>query len=202
MYVQFESYGRDLWQYFVVMLIVFLLVLWLRKRNLSYLLCCFVFGVYLLFVIDKTLFPMIISGTFVDTMRQYTRGADINLIPFSFGRFGTLQDALPGLLQNILLTIPFGFGVNFIATLKARDFIWLVPAVGLSIELVQLIISLMLQYPYRVVDINDVLMNGLGVLIGYGAFRAFAWLYVWVTDRLQLQHRWLSAYVYDVTSRT
>jgi glycopeptide antibiotics resistance protein len=31
---------------------------------------------------------------------------------------------------------------------------------------------------YRGVNINDVLLNAVGVLIGYGIFRVFTWLYL------------------------
>jgi glycopeptide antibiotics resistance protein len=66
--------------------------------------------------------------------------------------------------------------VSFIARLKARDFLWLALTVGLSIELAQLAVSLVIGGAYRGVDINDVLLNAAGVLIGFACFRLFKML--------------------------
>ena len=43
----------------------------------------------------------------------------------------------------------------------------------LSIELVQLVISLSYGFPYRTVDINDVMLNLSGVMIGFALFCFF-----------------------------
>ena len=96
--------------------------------------------------------------------------------------------------------MPFGIGINFIAQLRMRSYVWLPFAVGLGIEEMQLAENLAVGYPYRVVDINDVWMNAIGVLIGYGAFRLFAWVYVAVTDRLNFKPGGLWAYIYSVAS--
>jgi len=96
--------------------------------------------------------------------------------------------------------MPFGFGINFIIPVKKRGLIWLPLAVGLGIEGTELVANLAVGYPYRVVDINDVWMDAVGVLIGYGAFRLFAWVYVAVTDRLNFKPGGLWAYIYSVAS--
>jgi len=38
------------------------------------------------------------------------------------------------------------------------------------------------------VDVNDVLLNAVGVLLGYGIFRIFAWLYLMITRRFRINH--------------
>ena len=65
----------------------------------------------------------------------------------------------------------------------------------------QLAISLGIGGPYRVVDITDILLNAIGVLIGYGLFKAFAWLYRRLTQRLNLKRRGLSAYLYEIAKQ-
>jgi len=87
--------------------------------------------------------------------------------------------------------VPLGFGLNFISRVRTRDILWLSITIGLGIEAIQFVVSLVLGYPYRVVDINDALLNAIGVLIGYGFFRAFAWLYLTITQRLKIEHRGL-----------
>ncbi|MDX2074966.1 MAG: VanZ family protein [bacterium] len=188
----------DVWFIALGILIVTLIILWRKKHSLSYLLCFSFFGIYLVYGIGKVFFPIYISGRFVDVMRQQPSLLDINLIPFYFGPFTTLSDALSGLILNIILTVPFGFGLNFIMRVRAKNFIWLAPAVGFGIEITQLIISLILRYPYRVIDINDALMNTLGVWIGYAIFRLFSWIYRWATKHFHIKHEGLSAYIYHV----
>jgi glycopeptide antibiotics resistance protein len=101
------------------------------------------------------------------------------------------------ILGNILLTVPFGFGIRFIARLKARDFLWLAPAVGLAIEGIQLGLSLALRSAFRAVDINDVLLNALGVGLGYGFFQIFAWGYRSMAVYLKKNPNGLRSYLQD-----
>ena len=54
--------------------------------------------------------------------------------------------------------------MNFIRRLRLKDILWLSFAVGFGIESVQLLMTLILRYPYRVVDINDVWLNAVGGL--------------------------------------
>lgn len=192
----------DIWPLGLVILGVLLVVLWRRTQSLSALLCLFIFGIYLLFAVDRAFFPIAISGSYADEMRKVERVSSfINLIPFNFN-FSEIPDIVfRQIFQNVLLTVPFGFGVSFVARLRAKDFAWLIPVIGFGIETMQVLISLLLRYPYRVIDINDALLNTLGVLIGYGSFRIFAWFYVWVVQRLGIKYRGLAAYIYDVASR-
>jgi glycopeptide antibiotics resistance protein len=54
-------------------------------------------------------------------------------------------------------------------------------AFGLIIEAVQLIIGLLLGYPYRVTDINDVIANALGVWLGFALFGLSTRIILWLT---------------------
>jgi hypothetical protein len=47
-------------------------------------------------------------------------------------------------------------------------------------------------------DVNDALLNTLGVLIGYALFRVFAWLYRWAAGHLGFLR---GGHVYTVTNR-
>src|SRR5690554_2838196 len=109
MRVVFSCFAVGIWPLSIGALVVLLILLWYRKRGVPYLICFFIFGVYLLYVLDKIFFPIYISGDYVDALRERPVASAINLNPLYFGRSGTLQTALPGLLMNIILTIPFGF---------------------------------------------------------------------------------------------
>ena len=89
------------------------------------------------------------------------------------------------IVDSILLTMPFGFGVSFIAQIKAGNIPWLALTVGLVFEAIQLAISLIFKSLFRVIDINDLLLNTIGVLLGYGVFMVFARAYLAITRHLQ-----------------
>jgi hypothetical protein len=48
---------------------------------------------------------------------------------------------------------------------------------SVAIELGQLVVNMVYRYSERSVDINDVISNYLGVVIGLGIFFVAAWLY-------------------------
>jgi glycopeptide antibiotics resistance protein len=151
----------------VTILVAILAAQWRRQRSLSYLICCAGFGIYGLAVLHITLFPIrILDGEIYYSGARFVQG--INLIPFNFDLSFIPHIVLYQIAQNVLLTIPLGFGVNFVAPIRLRSILWLALAVGIGIKTVQLMISLLIGYAYRVIDINDAILNTLGVLIGYG----------------------------------
>ena len=84
---------------------------------------------------------------------------------------------------------------------RRKDFLWLPLVVGFGIELSQLILNILLRYPYRVVDITDALLNAVGIWIGYSFFRLFSGLYIAITSKIRINHNCLFAYVQEITSR-
>ena len=157
-------------------LVVLLAILWRQKRSPAYLLCFSIFWVYLLIVAGVTIFPVPLSGALVGRQPAAHILSRVNLVPFEFGKLFDLHSNVifRELIGNILLTVPFGFGISFIAWVRGKQFPWLAIAVGLAIETTQLLVSLGIGGVYRGVDINDVLLNAGGVLAGYGFFRAIA----------------------------
>lgn len=197
MAIDFDILG---WIVGFIVLAVLLAVQRKRQCNIPYLLFFSIFWVYLLLVIKWTLFPIYIDSFRREMMgRQFT--SSINLIPFHFGQSIDLSHALPGLILNTILTMPAGFGISFITRFRLKDLFWLVAAFGAGIEGLQLAISLLLGYPYRTIDVNDVIFNSLGVLLGYGLFRLFARGYVAISQRLKIRNKGLPSYVYEVSSQ-
>ena len=180
----------------VGILCVLLPILWWRKHNLSYLLFFSIFWIYLLAVVQAVIFPFVINTAYGNA----TFTPSINLIPFYFGSCFTYMPALcvRGILENIILTIPFGFGINFLVRVKPRNFFWLAISIGLGFELSQLAISLVFRSAFRAVDINDAILNAAGVLLGYVFFRAFAWAYIKATEHFGIKHKRLFADIYDI----
>lgn len=151
-----------------------------QKRSPSYLICFSLFWAYLLFLLNVTLFPIPvdIAGAWFPNERVLFILTHVNLIPFSYVDFFNKYVVFVEIVRNIFLTIPFGFGINFIARVKSKNILWLGVAVGFAIEIAQLVVSLAIGGAYRTVDITDILLNMAGVWLGYGLFKMFALSYL------------------------
>lgn len=101
----------------------------------------------------------------------------INPVPFatigaSIG-LGLEWPAARFLLGNVGAFVPVGL---LLPLLRPRDHAWrralaIGLVISLAIELTQLGLSLMMGYAYRVADVDDVILNVTGVVLGYAAFR-------------------------------
>jgi glycopeptide antibiotics resistance protein len=195
-------------------MLVILLILLRRKRSPSYLVCFAVFWLYLMFVVSQTIFPIPLLD------RMQTRSSliyilsRVNLLPFNYGQLFDppfsyaklyeypLNVISQEIIGNILLTMPFGFGLPFLARFKPGSFPWLAVGAGLAIEMTQLGFCLLVGADYRTVDITDVLLNAAGALLGYTLFRGFALVFVAISNRIKLKQSGLFAYVYEVAINT
>jgi glycopeptide antibiotics resistance protein len=154
-----------------------------RKRGWKYLAGLILLGLYLIVVIEEIFFPIPLPGnwphnlTWKDTIQALSQ---INLIPFRYsGTYNSLSSYRPllkDIIGNILLTIPVGLGFSFLTPLRGKTVIFLALGVGLTMEGIQLLMKLLLGVFYHVVDINDVLMNALGILAGYESYRLTSWI--------------------------
>jgi glycopeptide antibiotics resistance protein len=181
-------------------LIIFLILL--RRRGLAYLFCFTLFGFYLLFVVSAIVFPIPLPERIGQLQPPTYIFSRMNLIPFNFGGLFNLRSNIifEQTIGNILLTMPFGFGIPFLVRFKPKHFPWLAIGAGLTTETAQLGVSLLIGCVYRSVDINDVLLNTAGALLGYALFRGFAWLYVAISKRIKIRQSGLFAYVYEVAN--
>ena len=191
MLIWFDEY--DLLIGFAILLVLLPILYW-RKRSLSYLLFFSIFWIYLLAVVQVVFFPIAINPD-----QNGAFSLSINLIPFYFRDCSMLGLCIRDILENIILTIPFGLGINFLTRIKPGNIIWLAITIGFGFELYQLLISLVLRNGFRAVDINDSILNGTGVLLGYILFRVFAWVFIRVTTRFEIKHKWLFAYIYEIS---
>jgi glycopeptide antibiotics resistance protein len=174
--------GISLWPAGILALGITLAVLRRRGHRWSWLACFALFWLYCMAALDRVFFPLELNGAHVDALRGVPIRDRINLIPFNTGRYPLTEPALVGMFQNVLLTIPFGFGLNFLTRRRALDFVWMALGIGLGLESAQLLLDLALVCPYRVVDVTDSILNAAGVLLGYVIFRLVEWGYRRVTN--------------------
>ncbi len=125
--------------------------------------------IYILFVLSLTLFPIPIQKELIMQMQsdQFLKN---NYIPFSNMNDQTMITQIGG---NILLTLPMGFYIPFlirkiISYPKIASYGFFI---AMTIELLQFTISMLIGVTYRVTDIDDVILNTLGVVVGYLFFR-------------------------------
>lgn len=159
-------------------LVILLAIVWRQKRSLSQLFYFSIFWIYIVLLIGATIFPVPFLKNGDERQPALYILSRVNLVPLHFGGLFNLHPNIifRELLGNILLTVPIGFGIPFLSGLREKQIPWLAMGVGLSIELTQLMISLWIGSAYRGVDINDVLLNAAGVMLGYVFFRVCTWL--------------------------
>ncbi len=137
--------------------------------------------VYCLAVISVTLFPLPVQKSVLERRRSpdYPNPKH-NFVPIvdlvkvaRLGNFRTVARVFGG---NILLFIPLG---ALLPVLNRRfnnlQSIFLSGVLGsVTVEGLQLLISLVLGFNYRTVDVDDIILNTSGAIIGYGFLRLLA----------------------------
>lgn len=130
----------------------FLLLCKIRFRGFKRSAGCFIFAVYLAAVYQLTGLPTITFTRFE---------INLNLIPF----IGMIEDIKTAML-NVLLFVPLGFILPLLWTKyrHMKNTLCFGFCMTTAIELLQL-------FTYRATDVDDMLTNLLGTMLGYVAFR-------------------------------
>jgi glycopeptide antibiotics resistance protein len=149
-----------------------------KKKSVVYLLFFTIFYIYLYKVLDYTLIQfqsLLLLKHFIPglMLNGVTAGESFNLIPLVTLTIGDLRTSL----LNILLMVPFGFGLPFIANSSAERTVVTGALFSIVIELLQLITGLTAKTTFRIADVNDVIFNTAGVAIGYLLFDGFVRMY-------------------------
>lgn len=154
----------------IIYLIVAAIIGYQRHIPISRQFLYLVLFVYLMGVIAVTLFPIPVSRQLIGP----GSGSNNNLIPFHsiFGMWLNNPDRLNALLNlfgNMMLFFPFGFLFPLIFKKLKRAYI-IIPlsiAGSLIIESSQFIISTIIGYTYRSFDVDDLILNTAGAIIGW-----------------------------------
>ena len=140
----------------------------------------FILFVYLLGVIAITLFPIPVDPGIVNPLRSNSGGISSNLVPFSTIVFMIKNDpwrfnAFLNIAGNIVLFAPFGFlwPILFKNLNQASRIIPIGFVSTLIVESSQFTISSILGFTYRSFDVDDLILNTLGVIVGYVLLRLF-----------------------------
>ena len=160
------------------------------NKSKMYLFFFSIFFFYILNVVKFTLFPIIVGTSFAEEMKETTTiASNINLIPFNY-------QYIAQTLLNILLPVPFGFGLPYVKRkMNFKTIVGCGLLFTLLIETAQLIISFIIGYAYRIIDINDVLANLFGVILGYIAFLLFSKMILWIIEKYIPKNEKLSPFL-------
>jgi glycopeptide antibiotics resistance protein len=142
-----------------------------KKESLIYVIFFTVFYFYLFKVLDYTLFQfqsLLLLKHFMPELilNGQAAGKRMNFTPLVAL---TPQDIKTSLL-NVLLLVPFGFGLPFITNLRMKKVVVIGGLFSVVIEFLQWLTGLMAKLTFRVADINDVIFNTIGVVVGYILF--------------------------------
>jgi glycopeptide antibiotics resistance protein len=167
-----------------------------KKKSLVYLIFFTIFYVYLYKVLDYTLFQFqfqflqyFMPGHLI--LHGYTVGENMNLIPLITLTPGDLKTSL----LNILLLIPFGFGLPFITNFRMKKIVVIGALFSIVIEFLQLITGFMAKFTFRIADINDVIFNTVGVAIGYILFVGFVRIYRHISHNQEISGSLILRYI-------
>ncbi|WP_411348234.1 VanZ family protein [Paenibacillus sp. WLX2291] len=167
-------FDSTIWLIGIVLLLIVLLILRrMYHKSLTELLLTGLFGIYLLNVIKYTFFPFPVDSQLLELMR--ITGGDkgmvrLNLIPFHSQFYDSILVDKSNYL-NVLMTIPYGLLLPLLISMTTRRMLLFAVGIGLVIETLQGMIDLLLGFTYRTVDVNDIIFNFTGAMLGWAMLR-------------------------------
>jgi glycopeptide antibiotics resistance protein len=168
---------------FCLIWISIILILHLKKKkSFVYLIFVTIFYFYIAKVLDYTLIQfqsLLLLKYFVPELmlQGQEHGKALNLIPLL-----TLTGAdLKTSLLNILLFVPFGFGLPFITSFRMKKVVVVGLLLSVAIEFLQFVTGFIANTTFRIADINDLIFNTIGVTVGYMFFIVFVHVYRYIT---------------------
>lgn len=162
--------------FFVAFLVVFIITFLVRiiKREHRIRLCYIgIIELYIMLLISVTIFPIRIIPSEMRTGKNSILDF-CQLIPFKdiidiVKNSGIINIQLIG---NIILLMPMPVLIGYLSkkvNYKVLFFKSILFSFG--IEIIQFIIDTLLSYPSRIFDVDDIILNGIGILIGMIIFK-------------------------------
>ncbi|MEU0522011.1 VanZ family protein [Streptosporangium sp. NPDC006007] len=174
------------------MVAIFLLI-WVKKARPSKLrlLSGIALAVYALLLLNVTLFPLPVQSALLRDLRL-SDSPDNNLIPvkglISMAERESWAVLIRQIIGNILLLLPLGYLVPVIWNVKGvHRLAFIAFGVSLLVEMAQLVISQAIGYTYKIFDVDDIILNTFGGIMGYILYVALVPL-IRVSEMDGMQH--------------
>ena len=168
-----------------------------KKYSLVKLLFLAAFLAYIVGVMSQTLFPIYIDSDLREMVGQNT-WSHVNITPLT----GLAWSDARASFLNIVLFLPFGFFLPLL--FRNNTFSQVLPKAiifSVSIEALQLILALLTGFTFRYIDINDVIFNTFGTLIGYTVFLTFGKIFQAIINKYNLEMNPVLIFLDESTKR-
>lgn len=171
--------------------IIALIVGVLKKYPISKHIILALISMYITLLIAVTLFPLPISKNLIE-LRRLDVVSTNNFIPFQsiydLITNTNISTMLRNIVGNVLLLVPFGFLIPMLfKKLRNLKNIFIASLLfSFMIETTQFLISIILGFNYKIVDVDDVILNVMGGLIGYIAYKLIYAIFKRSTDTIKL----------------
>lgn len=159
---------------FIILTIIFIKKrIWIKKI-IQY----SIFYFYIISILAITIFPIPIQ--WLKEIWIYNENIN-NFIPFNSiidilsNNNLDIKIKIKQIIGNIVIFIPIGLFISFICKINFKKILLIGISFSFSIEITQYMISLLLWFSYRVSDIDDMLLNTLGFVIGFYVHKLFIW---------------------------
>lgn len=145
----------------------------IRKKNNRYLFYFSIMYLYICAVVKVTQFPIYASESMKAVIGGQNVWKEMNWIPFKTILEGLSVD----IFLNIIMTIPLGIGLPFLVRCSWKKVIIAGVIVGVLCETGQLLSALWVGFTFRHVNIDDVILNLTGTLLGYTLYKVFCYIF-------------------------
>lgn len=155
-----------------IILLIYTAIALMFKINSKRIITTDIFIAYLTVVAIITLFPIMIE----EKVEYFGDVTWYNFIPLrtitQAFQNGVSLTALIQVFGNILIAVPYGVLIIMLSRNKNwKKMLLLALVFPIAIELTQLVIGLAINNMYRNIDIDDVILNCLGVYAGYAIYK-------------------------------
>lgn len=182
---------------FLVIYVV-IAVLYYRNKKTSFIqqIIHLSFFIYVLLVIGNSLLPLPVSERYIQmSIEQGTEGKN-NIIPFSdifqIINNNSLNGIISQLVNNLILLSPLGFYAPLIwrkfKNMKSIIFLGMIVSVGIAST--QFIISTIISFTYRGFIIDNIILNTIGVVIGFLILKLISPLLKKSAGQYDVQNEW------------
>lgn len=169
-----------IYPFFVLFYIVFTIVGIKKKFPITKHFFYLSLFIYFIGVISITLFPIPVNKALIQDIIKDGYTINYNFIPFnsifSILSNNNVKSIIRLLGGNILMFIPLGYLIPMIfkSFSKFNKIVILGVASSFLIEFAQGFIAYIIGYRYRIVDVDDIILNTFGAIIGYLVFTCTA----------------------------
>lgn len=152
---------------FTIPIYILIRIMFIKKQKVLFLkeILKFIIFINILFIIGLNLFPINIPNKNIGFL--IIAKMDVNLIPFKSIIY-PIKPLLYYLVGNLFLLIPIGFftPIMYEKYIKIKNYIFFNIIFSIVLELFK-VIEYSLNFAYGSLDINDIILNIIGISIGY-----------------------------------